>query len=206
MARPNPQWISVKLDKIHPTQITVGKREVEQKRMAWAGLGKKARAQALANHWFPGVLGPDGRHYIVDHHHFGLALLEEEVRKVSLLVLKDLTWLTPRTFWHVMDQHHLVHPYDNFGTRRPYVSIPKHLTHLKDDPYRSLAGEVRRAGGYSKDVEAYSEFLWADFLRQRIRPEVVKRDFTGALDRALRLARTDAARYLPGWTGPHEGS
>ena len=38
---------------------------------------------------------------------------------------------------------------------------------LVDDPFRSLAGELRRVGGYAKDTTPFSEFLWADFLRRR---------------------------------------
>jgi hypothetical protein len=39
---------------------------------------------------------------------------------------------------------------------------------LMYDPYRSLAGALRRTGGFAKDTTPYSEFLWADFLRRRI--------------------------------------
>jgi hypothetical protein len=205
MTRPKVQLKEVRLDKIHPTQLTVGKIEVQLKRREWARLGKKARHAALANHWFPGVLGPEDKIYIVDHHHFGLALIEEEVRKVSLMVLKDLSWLDPDAFWHVMDHHHWVHPYDHTGVRRDFAAVPRHLTALEDDPYRSLAGELRRAGGYAKDAQPFSEFLWADFLRPRIPVKAIQRDFSRALARAVRLARSDAARYLPGWSGRNPG-
>jgi hypothetical protein len=206
MSRLKPQWVTVKIEKLRPTQLTVGRVEVELKREEWAKLSRKGRAEALANHWFPGVCGPDGKHYIVDHHHFGLALIEEGVRKASLLVLKDLSWLSPREFWTVMELNHWVHPYDARGTRRRYADIPKHLTKLQDDPYRSLAGEVRRAGGYAKDTEPFSEFLWADFLRGRVPVAVVKLHFRRAVDIAVKLARGEAARYLPGWTGVITGS
>ena len=32
----------------------------------------------------------------------------------------------------------------------------------------------------------------------------IEKDFTGALDRALILAKSQEARYLPGWCGPSE--
>ena len=206
MSRPKPQWLTVKIEKLHPTQLTVGRVEVEIKRKEWANLGRKARAEALANHWFPGVCGPDGKHYITDHHHFGLALLEEGVKKASLLVLKDLSWLNPREFWTAMEINHWVHPYDKRGVRRRYVDIPRHLTKLEDDPYRSLAGEVRRAGGYAKDAEPFTEFLWADYLRSRVAAAVVRQHFQRAVDIAFNLARGEEARYLPGWTGVITGS
>ena len=201
MSRANPQLFSVRLDELHPTQVTVGKAEVALKRKEWSRLGKKARAKALSGHWLPSILGPEGRHYVVDHHHFGLALLEEGVKKASLLVLKDLSWLEPASFWRVMDHHQWVHPYDSSGLRREYTAIPKHLEHLKDDPYRSLAGELRRAGGFAKDVTPFSEFLWADFFRSRLPLDGKQRDVARALPKALKLACSQEARYLPGWSG-----
>mgnify|MGYP003601662309 CR=1 FL=1 len=201
MTRAKPQLVKARLNKLLPTQITVGMAEVALKRAHWASLGRKARAAALADHWFPGIIGPEGRHYIVDHHHFGLALHQEGVKTVSLMILKDLSWLEPLHFWHVMDHHQWVHPYDSEGLRRDFSAIPRHLSGLRDDPYRSLAGELRSAGGYAKDVTPFSEFLWADFLRSRIAPASLQKNFPKALAQALKLARSQQARYLPGWSG-----
>jgi hypothetical protein len=201
-----PLLIDVKLEKLHPTQITVGKLEVAQHRKQWAALSKKSRLSTLASHWFPTIVGPEGRHYIVDHHHFGLALLEENVKTVSAVVLKDLSWLDPSKFWSVMDHHQWVHPYDSEGLRQDFPAIPYHLTHLHDDPYRSLAGELRRAGAYAKDVTPFSEFLWADFFRPLIPVGLIEREFGKALAKAKKLARTQQARYLPGWCGVTEAS
>lgn len=201
MLRPHPQLIDVKLEKLHPTQITVGKLEVSLKRKEWGALGKKARKAALASHWFPAIAGPEDTYYIVDHHHFGLALLEEDVKKVSVMVLNDLSYLDPATFWSVMDHHQWVHPYDSEGVRRDFHAVPKHLTHMHNDPYRSLAGELRRAGGFSKDVTPFSEFLWADFFRSRIPASLIEEDFSSALMKAKKMAGTQQARYLPGWCG-----
>lgn len=100
-----------------------------------------------------------------------------------------------------MDHHQWVHPYDSNGVRHDFEAVPKHLERLQDDPYRSLAGELRRAGGFAKDITPFSEFLWADFFRGRISTESVSRDFNKALARAKKLARSQEARYLPGWAG-----
>ena len=201
MTSAHPQLISVKLEKLHPTQITVGKEEVTLKRRDWEKLNKRARAAALDRHWFPAISGPNGIHYIVDHHHFGLALIEEDVKTVSLLVLKDLSFIDPARFWTVMDHHQWVHPYDADGVRCKFDAIPKRLEQLQDDPYRSLAGELRRAGGYAKDVTPFSEFLWADFFRSRISRDLLKDNFPKAMIKAMKLAGSQDARYLPGWTG-----
>jgi hypothetical protein len=74
---------------------------------------------------------------------------------------------------------------------------------MADDPYRSLAGELRNLGGFAKDSSPFTEFLWADFLRPRIKTKAIKADFAGALTKAMTLAKTGEADYLPGWCGPH---
>ncbi|MCU1749099.1 ParB-like protein [Pseudomonas sp. 6D_7.1_Bac1] len=202
MPRAHPQLITGKLEKLHPTQLTVGLAEVNTKREQWKKLKRKERSAALDNHWFPCVLGPQGRHYIVDHHHFGLALIQEEVTTVPLLVLKDLSFVEPMTFWNVMSFNQWVHPYDAHGAQHSFEAIPKSIVDLQDDPYRSLAGQVRRAGGYSKDTTPYSEFLWADFFRSRISSDQIKDLGSKLQTKAMDLARSQEARYLPGWAGP----
>ncbi len=88
------------------------------------------------------------------------------------------------------------------GERRDYSALPKNVTELKDDPFRSLAGELRRAGGFAKDTTPFSEFLWADFLRRRMSRKTVDGDFDKAIEQALSLGRSKDAIYLPGWCGP----
>lgn len=202
MPRARPQLISGKLEKLHPTQLTVGLAEVAAKRLEWKKLKRKERAAALDNHWFPCVLGPEGNYFIVDHHHFGLALLQEEVKRVSLLVLKDLSFVDPVTFWSVMNFNQWAHPYDARGARRSFEAIPKRIVDMQDDPYRSLAGLLRRAGGYAKDATPYSEFLWADFFRSRIASDLINDQGAKLQAKAMGLARSQEARYLPGWVGP----
>jgi hypothetical protein len=77
------------------------------------------------------------------------------------------------------------------------------LKGLVDDPYRGLAGELRRAGGCAKEPAPFSEFLWADFLRDKVSAELLRNDFDAALQLAQAVAKTDEASYLPGWCGPH---
>jgi hypothetical protein len=75
------------------------------------------------------------------------------------------------------------------------------LSELADDPFRSLVSELIRAGGRAKTATPFSEFLWADFLRRRIKPPLVEKDFAAALVKALDLAKCPDARSLPGWSG-----
>jgi hypothetical protein len=101
-----------------------------------------------------------------------------------------------------MDNRSWLHPFDDKGRRCSYEDIPKSITDMVDDPFRSLAGELRRAGGFAKDTTPFSEFLWADFLRRRLKRKTVEQDFERAVEKALELAKSLDADYLPGWCGP----
>src|SRR5215470_10804037 len=131
-----PLLTAVAINDLRPTQITVGMREVAAKRQRWREIAAKEGGKFLGKHMIPVVLGPKGRHYVVDHHHLARALHEEGVKDVAVTLIANLV----------------------------------------DDPFRSLAGELRRAGGFAKDTTPFSEFLWADFLRRRMKRKRVERD------------------------------
>jgi hypothetical protein len=192
----------VPISELRPTQITVGMREVATKRARWREEGTKKGAEFLGKHMIPVVLGPKERHYVIDHHHLARALHDEGVKDVLITVVANLSKLEPDSFWFVLDNRDWMHPFDDKGARRGYADIPKSVGELVDDPFRSLAGELRRAGGYAKDTTPFSEFLWADFLRRRIKRKAVDRNFAHALEKALELAKSHDAGYLPGWCGP----
>ena len=188
---------------LRPTQMTVGMREVKEKRKRWREhKSKRKQAELLGKHMIPVVLGPDQKHYVVDHHHLARALHDEGVKDVLVSVIADLTMVDKDAFWSVLDHRRWAYPYDGKGERRQFRDIPKSITGLKDDPYRSLAGEIRRAGGYAKDVTPFSEFLWADLFRRRVARKTIADDFASAVEKALAIAKSKDAIYLPGWCGP----
>ena len=77
---------------LRPTQMTVGMREVKEKRKRWREhKSEKKRAELLGKHMIPVVLGPDQRHYVVDHHHLARALHDEGVEDILVTVIGDLT-------------------------------------------------------------------------------------------------------------------
>jgi len=198
----DPVLTTVAIVALRPTQITVGMREVLAKRKHWRDIGLKKGGEFLGKHLIPVILGPKRRHYVIDHHHLARALHDEGVKEIAVTVVSNLSDLDSDAFWGVLDNHNWMHPFDDEGRRRHYEDIPKSVTGLIDDPFRSLAGELRRAGGFAKDTTPFSEFLWADFLRRRLKRKLVERDFDEALDRALALAKSPEANYLPGWCGP----
>ena len=186
---------------LRPTQMTVGMREVKAKRKHWRDESKKKGEEFLGKHMIPVILGPKHRHYVIDHHHLARALHDEGIKVVAVAVIANLSKLDQDSFWYVMENRDWTHPFVD-GRRRPYSDLPKSVDKLIDDPFRSLAGELRRAGGFAKDTTPFSEFLWADFLRRRVKRETVEADFKHALEKALELAKDEQASYLPGWCGP----
>jgi hypothetical protein len=197
-----PVLTTVAVLDLRPTQITVGMREVQAKRKRWRETAGKKAGKFLGKHMIPVVLGPKHRHFVIDHHHLARALHDEGVKDVVVTVISNLSGLDREAFWTVLDNRSWMHPFDDEGRRRRYEDIPNSVADLIDDPYRSLAGELRRAGGFAKDTTPFSEFLWADFLRRRLKRKAVERDFDRAMEQALALAKTDEAGYLPGWCGP----
>jgi len=187
---------------LRPTQMTVGLREVEAKRKLWREEAEAKGGEFLGKHMIPVLLGPKNRYYVTDHHHLTRALLDEGVKDILVNVIADLSAVHKDSFWILLDNKAWCHPYDHDGNRCEFSDIPRKIADLKDDPFRSLAGELRRAGGYAKDATPFSEFIWADYLRRHIDVKTVEKDFESALEKALKLSKKETANYLPGWSGP----
>ena len=189
------------IDKLHPTQLTVGMIEVHDKKKHLVSLKAEEQRGFMQAHPMPAVIGPQGKLYITDHHHLGRAALEAGVTAGFFLVEADLSSCGLDDFWKEMDKNLWVHPLDENGVRHYYSAIPMHLEKLVDDAYRSLAGYVRNAGGYDKTPTAFAEFVWADFFRRSIPIEDLKADFQAAVKTALPLAQSHLAKGMPGFRG-----
>lgn len=199
-----PALHPVEIAALRPTQMTVGLREVDRKRAEWRKRAERDGPDFLGRHMIPVILGPKSVPYVIDHHHLARALHEEGVSHVLVSVVADLHYLKKTVFWTFMDNRNWLHPFDAEGARHAHDELPKRIGAMKDDPYRSLAGEVRRSGGYAKDNTPYSEFLWADFLRRQVSPKLVEKDFERAVGKAMAAAAQQDAAYLPGWCGRSE--
>lgn len=195
----------VPLRELRPTQMTVGMAEVELKRLAWRKRRERHGGEFLGEHVIPVVTGPGKSHWIIDHHHLARALFEEGVEHVLVSVIQRLDHLPKRRFYAYMDGRNWLHTYDADGRPHEWKDLPRRIGKLEDDPYRSLAGEVRRAGGFAKTATPYSEFLWADFFRDKIGKATIKEHFAKAVAKGLEQARSQAACHLPGFSGPEHG-
>jgi len=199
-------WESVSeiapLASLLPTQVTIGMREVEFKRERWRTKHRAKAAQYLSRHKIPVVLGPQATFFIIDRHHLARALREEGVIDVPISIVADMRRLSNVEFWPELERRSWTHPFDDQGERRSYADMPKSLDDLIDDPFRSLAGAVKRAGGYTKDNAPFSEFRWTDFFRIFIDRDLVERNFDEAVTLAMKFARSPSAASLPGWYRP----
>lgn len=197
----DPILSPVPIHSLRPTQLTVGLIEVEAKRREWDKLGEK-KGEYLGQHMMPVVLGPKGRPYVIDHHHLARALHEEGQKRVLIQPVANLQSLSQEHFWRFLDNKGLVHPFDEHGKRQPYDAIPKKIRHLRDDPFRSLAGAVRTAGGYAKETTPFMEFIWADYFRRCFRARDIRNHWKRTVQEAVALARQQDAHFMPGWCGP----
>jgi hypothetical protein len=193
-----PKLHEVAIHRLRPTQITVGFIEVHDKRLRLEAMKKHEQQDFLQAHAIPAVWGPDGKLYITDHHHLGRAAEEAGIDTGFFNVEDDFSKLPIAQFWPRMSAARWAHPIDQHGQPQSFEAIPGHLSELIDDPYRSLAGYVRDAGGYEKSSEAFCEFLWADFFRTRVTIGPTRADFDKAVAVALKLAASPAAAKLPG--------
>jgi hypothetical protein len=201
MYRIDSSLVEVKLEDLRPTQMTVGFKEVDEKRKSWAKLKPASRRDAMRRELFPAVIGPKKTYYILDHHHTAVALVKEQSDTVAVGIVKDLSHLEREAFWIFLDHYSWVHPYDQHGCRQSLDKMPDEFTALKNDPYRSLAGDVRDAGGFAKSDAPYLEFLWANFFRDALPAKSLDADPKKALAKALALARSKECSHLPGWPG-----
>jgi hypothetical protein len=141
-----------------PTQVTVGMREVDIKRKRWREKASDKAADYLNSHRIPVILGPGARRYLIDRHHLTLALHDEGVTDVPVSIVADMSALAFEEFWSTLEGRSWTHPFDDQGRRCSYLEMPASVGELIDDPFRSLAGAVKRAGGYAKDKAPFSEF------------------------------------------------
>lgn len=189
------------LHDLHPTQITLGKRKVEQKRAELKAMAAKKRDAHMAAQLYPAVKGPSKKYYMLDHHHEAMAALLEGAKEVIVGVVRDLSQLNQADFWVYLDHRSWMHCYDENGERQSFEAVPKRLEDMADDPYRSLAASVEDKGGFAKPDEPFFEFLWANHFRNHVPASLVTRNYDRAVQKALKLSRSGKSSFLPGWAG-----
>ena len=79
----------VPLKDLRPTQISVGLREVNEKRRQWREHSDSNTSEFLGKHMIPVVLGPKDHRYVIDHHHLCRALMDEGVKDILVSIVAD---------------------------------------------------------------------------------------------------------------------
>ncbi|WP_454737386.1 ParB-like protein [Cupriavidus necator] len=194
------------LARLRPTQLTLGYTHVDHKKEVTQRHDdpgdRDALRRFLRRHRLKTIAGPGGDLYIVDHHHWARAWLELGYEWAPVCVLHDLSHLSAAAFWRRMRRLGHVHPYDEHGKLLGPKALPPTVMGMRNDPYRSLAAFAREAGGYRKPGNAYGDFCWARFLRERVEQDMGSTAGFGlALAESIRLARSAKARRLPGYCG-----
>ncbi len=183
---------------LQPTQFVVGMREVKAKIEKLESLSSHKLDKYLEEHPIPVVFSPSQGLYIIDHHHLAYAGWKTGLKSLPLEMKADLSHLTPQDFWDRLRQEGWLYLYDQGDLRAP-EELPKDVRGLKDDPYRSVAWQVRERGGFEKTVP-FTEMFWANFFRKRLKTDPAK-DFEGAVQEGLTLALSPLAQDLPGYRG-----
>src|SRR5476651_2738454 len=98
----DPVLNPVSIEDLRPTQITVGMREVQEKRRHLRKRPDAKIGKYLGNHMIPVIKGPKDRFYVIDHHHLSLALHKEGIKNVLVAVVSNLSALDPDAFWTVL--------------------------------------------------------------------------------------------------------
>jgi hypothetical protein len=141
---------------LRPTQFAVGMLEVEEKIEIVRKYRHKQIRDFIDENPVPVVIGPGGDLYIVDGHHLVAVCYHIGVKKVRIHVIRDVSKRTMSyaQFWKWMFKTRNAYPYCQFGEGpQKALYLPRDIRGLADDPYRSLAWYVRKAGAFSCDLE-----------------------------------------------------
>jgi hypothetical protein len=192
----------VAIDQLHPTQLTYGAIEVERRAAKIADMDAAERRSYLKEHVVPLVVGPQGVFYVTDHHHFAMAYAQIVGDSAVVLATIQENWgtLDPAVFWPKMADAQYTYLFDEHGEGpMTLAALPQDVFGLRDDPFRSLAWGVKKAGGYQDSTVPHADFQWANFLRTRFAADTVRGDFDTTVERAVDAAHSASARDLPGY-------
>lgn len=196
--------MKVKILNLRPTQFAVGMLEVDEKIKEISQYSKKKLKNYVKTNIVPVVRGLDQELYVVDKHHFLTVCFQLGIKKVNVEIIKDFnsdSELTYEEFWTWMFSTRNSYPFCQFGEgpREPFY-LPHDIRGLADDPYRSIAWFVRKAGAFENSDKNFAEFQWANFFRSKsLLHKHGKKGLPEALLEAVKLSQSDEAKHLPGY-------
>jgi len=158
-----------------PLQYGIASIEVDCKKRRFESMTTKELDRYLEKpkNYVRIVIGPGGRFYLTDGHHMSKALLDADVKDshktLYCTVLANLADLDMDDFWDYLIEHNMIWLYDEKGMA-PIAPehLPSSLSHMLDDPYRTLVWMVQKAGGFVKTGTDFEDFVWSNFYRLNI--------------------------------------
>ena len=196
----------VQIEELRPTQPEVGKREIGFKTEKYGDLREKnpSEFQALkVKKIVPIIIGPDGRYYLIDHHHSTLAFWEVDEKNAYVVVKENWSksWrglpLKKRMmkFWAKMEKSGHAWLERENGVRVDPMSPewPQNLAECGNNRLRSLVWDLIHQGYIDKKEIHYFEFLIAKYLQsQGIKVE--KGEYDKAFHAAVEIVQSDSGR------------
>jgi hypothetical protein len=192
--------------RLHPTQFVVGMKEVREKVKKIEEKSKEGKLhKVIEEHKIPAIIGLNKTYYIVDHHHFAVALhlanIMPEDKQAIVVVEQDWSEHSSREFWRRMIASNFVYLF-NEKDDHPLspIDLPKTVEGLKDDPYRSLVHEIIELGDLSKEgVDPdFFEFKWAEFFREKMKTPFNAVLTEAGIHEACHLVKSDDAKEIFG--------
>lgn len=201
----------IEFERLHPTQLTLGKVSLSGKIKKLEKHYKKGELQKrLKKKAIPAILGPDLLFYIQDGHHEMAALdLSKKIPKEEKIVvisdLVDKSSLTNEEFRTYMLENEKVFLLDKDFNMAKFEDIPRHFDQMEDNPYRSFAWLVKEEGGFCKVSVNYLEFIWGKFFKEIFDSQnlILSSDtelLKSYISLGLEIAHSEKAAHLPGFT------
>lgn len=206
-AKGAPKLVKITLAETRPTQSVVGMEEVHIRRQLIekaANGGKAALTAYLRENPGSVIRGPFGQLYLIDGHHFARALEDAGIEEMYVAIEKDWSHKKPTEFWEKMIQKERVY-LKKFGKDlKSQAELPEHIAQLEDDPYRSLAWLLKKRGAYENLDMPFQEFIYADYLRDKVEIDFSTPD---AVEKTVREGERaiKKAKFLPGSIKGREG-
>ena len=195
-----------------PTQLDVGRAEVNEKFNIFVNMDRPALTARLARRLLPIVIGPPApssaqraRYFIIDGHHQMAALNEASPGTAApVYILCNWRHMNESDFWARMDERHwtFLHTWD--GQKVPPAALPVTFADLGNSGYRALA-RLLVGRAVQKTCVPFAEFYWGSYLQNE--GLVISEGHMGSLedlsenylDVAMWLARKPDASFLPGY-------
>lgn len=202
----NPELKKTRILDLKPMQIPAGMLEVQQKARDVRDMKEKEAEAWLKDGSVPVLEDYKNRKRPVDHHHEARAAWEADRDEVYTHRYFDdemharIKALPREQYYAVTKAMGLFYDRDQFGAGPHDPNhLPEDVRGMADDPFRSVAWQVRKRGGYDKTATPFAEFMWAQFFRERVKTYPTKADFEQTVLEAMKLAHDSAAKDLPGW-------